>query len=55
MVDLHSVDVDRGTDTIRWRMGLFFNLNLKRTKCSVLFTNQKQPLKCVRQNNNLDF
>ena len=55
MVDLYSVNVDRGTDAIRWRMGFFFNLNLKRTKCSVLFTNQKQPLKCVRQNNNLDF
>ena len=50
--DLHSANVSRATETIRWRM-VFFSLHLRRMKCSVyfaLFTNQKQPLKCVRQN-----
>ena len=36
--DLHSTNVSRATDAIRWRM-VFLNLHFSRTKCSVYLTN----------------
>ena len=38
--DLHSRNVSQATDTICWQMFFFFfNLHLRRTKCSVYLTN----------------
>ena len=37
--DLHSANDTRATDAIRSLVNCFFNLHLRRTKCSVYLTN----------------
>ena len=57
--DLHSTNVSHTTDAICWQMFFFFQSPFEANKMFclankfVLFTNHKQPLKCVQQNNYL--